>query len=95
MKRFALEHPFVSGMVIFVLIFLGGSLAGIVLGMLVMASHPCEHVTPNDPCDGAAMAAGMIWSLSSSASFIFGLVIAVTTYFGLRIWKKRKSYRPT
>jgi len=91
MKSFALEHPFVSGIVIFALIFLIGSLAGIALGMIVMGSQPCEQTALNDPCDGGAMAAGMIWSLSFSTSFIFGLIIGTLTYIGLKISNRRTS----
>ena len=91
MKRFALENPFISGVIIFVIIFLIGSLAGIVLGMQVMTSQPCQPGTSSDPCDGAAMAAGIILIMAFAASFIFGLMTAASTYIVLSKFKDRNS----
>ncbi len=76
MKKFALKYPFTASLITFFVIFIGGSLAGIIFGLLIMAMNPCKPISSSDPCDGAAMAAGMIWSLSFIVSFILGIVVS-------------------
>ncbi len=78
MKSRILNHPFITGIVAFLLIFLGGSVAGIILGMFVMATSG-----PNG-AHGGAMAAGMIWSLAFTATLIAGIVLGFVTTVALK-----------
>jgi hypothetical protein len=83
MKKFALKYPLTASLITFFIIFIGGSIAGIILGLLTMAMNPCEPTSPSDPCDGSAMAAGMIWSLSFIVSFILGIIVSGSMFVGL------------
>ena len=85
MKNFALKYPFAASFITFLIIFIGGSLAGIILGILIMVRNPCEPTSPSDPCDGSAMAAGMIWSLSFTASFILGIIGGIAMFVFLLV----------
>ncbi len=82
MKRYALRHPAVFGFLIFLIVFLGGSIAGILVGMSAMA-EPCEA-----PCDGGAMAASVIWPLSIAASLIMGLIVSGLACVGIKNLRK-------
>lgn len=91
MKRI-LNNPLLFGLSVFLLIFLGGSLAGFILGMIAV-SQPCERFSPSDPCDGGAMAAGMIWSLAFTASLVVGIVLGSAIVVIIKIKKSRdKSF---
>lgn len=78
MKDFLTMRPSLTSLFVFVLIFIGGSISGFILGLWAM-SGPCES-----PCDGGAMAASFIWSLSFTASFILGVISAGVTWLVLR-----------
>ena len=91
MKRFALKNPLVFGLIIFLIIFVSGSGAGVLLGLLFMSYNTCEPVNINDPCHGDAMAAGMIWSMSFTTSLVLALIVAASSYIGIRILGKRSS----
>ncbi len=80
MKNFALKYPFAASLLTFFIIFIGGSVVGIILGILIMVMNPCKPISASDPCDGSAMAAGAIWSLSFMASFILGIIVGVAMF---------------
>jgi hypothetical protein len=80
MKKFALKHPLATSFITFLIIFIGGSVAGFIIGFLIMVMNPCKPTSPSDPCDGSAMAAGMIWSLSFTASFILGIIGSIAMF---------------
>lgn len=77
MKNFLLNHPFISSLIVFLIVLLGGSLVGIVFGLLMMGE--CKPVSASDPCDAGALAAAAIWSVSFVASFILGIVASILT----------------
>lgn len=81
MKGFFLGRPGFTSFLVFLIVFFGGSLFGIILGLFAM-SGPCES-----PCDGGAMAAGFIWSLSFTASLILGMISGCIT--GIILKKSR------
>ncbi len=73
MERFLEKHPFAFGIIIFLIVSVGGSIGGILLGVF-MLRQPCSPVSPSDPCDGAAMLAVALWTLSIPASLIMGII---------------------
>ncbi len=77
MKKLSLENPAIASLVTFFIIFIGGSFLGFILGLLIMWTNTCEPKSQSDPCDGAAMAAGMIWSLSFMGSLILGIIVGL------------------
>ncbi len=87
-KERILNNPFLFGFSIFLLIFLGGSLAGFILGMIVMVRNPCSRGGPSDPCDGAAMAAGFIWILAFEASLVLGIMVGIVSSVVLKLKQK-------
>jgi hypothetical protein len=86
MKNLALNYPFATGFAIFLVIFIGGTIAGFILGIFI-AGRPCEPSSPSDPCDGNSMAAGFIWSLSFLASLIAGIIIGISSTVFLKLKK--------
>ena len=76
-KGFLLGRPVLTSFLVFLIVLIGGSLCGFILGIWAMAREtgPCES-----PCDGAAMAAGFIWSLSFTVSLILGLISSGITW---------------
>lgn len=93
MKKLALKHPVIAALLMFVAVVGLGGFGGIILGLVVMFSYKCPHVTANDPCDGGAMAGGGIATLVFMASFIAGIVAAIATFVILRVLKRRASDR--
>ena len=80
------DSPIKFGLLVFGLIFGLGSVAGIVLGILIIGTANCQ---PGDICDGPAMAAGAIWSVSFCGSFFLGGIIGLFSFVVLR--RKTKS----
>ncbi len=82
MKNFILKRPFLTSVIAFSVIFLGGIIAGIILGLVAMGySEPCQV---NDVCDGGAMAAGAIWSLSFIASLVLAVIVSLLLYLFIK-----------
>jgi TctA family transporter len=86
MKNFTLKHPAIFSFIIFLIIFIGGSIAGIIFGILMM--EECKPKSLSDPCDGGAMAAVFIWTLSFMASLILGFVAGISTFLFLKFKSK-------
>ncbi|MEJ7861479.1 MAG: hypothetical protein WKF90_07565 [Pyrinomonadaceae bacterium] len=86
MKNFAIKHPAIFSFIICLIIFVGGSLAGIIFGISIM--EECKPISPSDPCDGGAMAAGFIWTLAFMASLILGFVAGISTFLFLKFKSK-------
>jgi hypothetical protein len=88
MTSLALKYPSLTMLLTFLIVSLGGSLLGFIWGLSIMWNDPCD---PNSgsPCDGAAMAAGMIWVLSIVASILAGAIISVSVFVFLQ--RKVKS----
>jgi hypothetical protein len=85
MKGFALKHPNISGFVVFLTILvIGCSLGWLLLFWIMSSSKP---ISPTDPNDGAAMAAGMILNFSIIISFISAIVGG----FGSTKWLKSRK----
>ena len=61
-----------------------GIAAGWILAM-VIASGDCGLQSPDDLCDGPAMAAGAIVVLSIPASFVAGVVLGILQYINIVI----------
>jgi hypothetical protein len=80
MKKFALKHPSVTALIAFLIVSIGGTLLGFIWGLSIMWRNPCEPISPSDPCDGAAMAAGMIWSLTFAASIVLGGIVSLIVF---------------
>jgi hypothetical protein len=75
-----MKKVFLKSALVFVGVWAVTSLAGFLLGIWVVASEgKCES-----PCDGSAMAAGFIWSLSFAAGLIFAFIAAISTAVYLR-----------
>ena len=88
MKNLALKYPSLTVLLTFPIISIGGSLLGFISGLLIIWKNPCS-----DPCDGAAMAAVMIWSLSFKASIVIGGIGSVLVFVILqRLVKQQEGY---
>lgn len=85
MKNFALKYPFATSFITFLIIFIGGSIVGFIFGFLIMIMNPCKPTSPSDPCDGSAMAAAAIWSVSFTASFILGIIGSIAMFVVLLV----------
>lgn len=86
MKNLALKYPSLTVLITFFIICIGGSLLGFISGLLIIWMNPC------DPCDGAARAAVMIWSLSFKASVVIGGIAGVLVFVILhRIVKQQQG----
>jgi hypothetical protein len=83
MKNLALKYPSLTTLFIFLIISISGSYLGISWGLLIM-SRPCERVNSSDPCDAAAMAAGMIMNFSIVISIFVSGVISVSVFLILQ-----------
>jgi hypothetical protein len=80
MRRRIQEVPWAFALMWFLITQVGVTVAGILLGALV-ARQPCHPRGPGDPCDGPAMLAVAIWSLSIPAGFVFGIFAAALAYW--------------
>lgn len=89
MKKFALKYPFAASLIVFLAIFIGGTLAGIVLGVLIIGD--CKPISPSDPCDGGAMAAMAIWYLAFMGSLILGILVGISTFIILLLKIRKKE----
>lgn len=85
-KSFAVRHPYLCGIIAFLLFFVSGTLVGVILVLVIMSRSQCS---PGDICDGAAMAAGFIWPSSMIVSCISGAVVGSLTFIYLK--SKRKD----
>jgi hypothetical protein len=83
MKNFSLEHPAFFSFILFLTIFIGGSIAGAIFGVLMIGK--CEPRSLADPCDAGSMGATFLWIASFIASFIIGIISAIKTFFTLKV----------
>ena len=90
MKLF-LEHPYLTGIFVFLLITIGGSVLGLIIGVLIITNDTTQPLSPSDPNDGAAMASGIISSLAMMASLIFGILAGLMTTYFLQLRRKRDT----
>ncbi len=90
MKKIIFEHPILTGFVVFLLVIIGGSISGMIAGILVITSDTSRPLSPNDPHDGAAMAAGMIFSLLVTASSVLSVFAGLSTILTLKLLLRRK-----
>jgi hypothetical protein len=86
MKSFTPKHTAIFSFIVFLIIFVGGSIAGIIIGILMM--EECKPKSPSDPCDGGAMAVVFIWTLSFMASLMLGFVADISTILFLKFKPK-------
>ena len=86
MKNFALNHPFITGFVVFFLVLICGTFAGFILGILLTGD--CRPRSASDPCDAGVMLAAAIWSLSLVASLIAGILAGISSAMVLRLKQK-------
>ena len=80
MKSLDIKNPKTAMLLTFLFVSLGGSLVGLIWGLLIMWRNPCERVSASDPCDGSAMAFGAILIISIVASILFGGVASVVIF---------------
>ena len=92
MKNFAFKYPFAASIIIFLIIFIGATIAGIVFGVLMIGD--CKPISPSDPCDGGAMAAMANWYLAFMGSPILGIFVGVSSFIVLlvKIRKKEREF---
>ncbi|HTK37952.1 MAG TPA: hypothetical protein VL325_05625 [Pyrinomonadaceae bacterium] len=64
-----------------------GGVVSIIIGIIIFGSQKCEMVTPNDPCDGAAMAAGFVMEFLFAGTLVVAFFIGGLT-FGILKGKK-------
>lgn len=84
MKKFARKSPLAFSFILFLILLIGGSIAGIILGLIVI-SGGCNSSDPHDICDGPAMAAGFIWTISLYSSLFLGFIVSILTYISLKL----------
>jgi hypothetical protein len=84
------KHPYSTAVLASVLTIVFGGVVSIIIGIAIMASQPCEMVTPNDPCDGAPMAAGFVFDFLFSGTLVIAFFIGGLT-FGILKRKSRES----
>jgi hypothetical protein len=84
MKVFAFKHPYLTGVLSFIVVVFGGSVLGMLAGIWILASDKSQPLGQGDPHDGAAMASGMIFSLSIMVSLVLGILAGLTTTHILR-----------
>ncbi len=90
MKDFALKYPFATGLIVFLAVFIGGTVAGIILSFVFLAI--VEWKNPSSPgAHGNYMAMGMIWSLAFTASFILGILAGISTFVFLILKIKKRE----
>jgi hypothetical protein len=89
MKNFALKYPFAASLIVFLTIFIGGTIASIILGVLMIGD--CKPTSPSDPCDGGAMAAAAIWYVGFMGSLIMSVLTSISTFVILILKIKRKE----
>ncbi len=91
MKNFALKHPFTASLIVFLAVFIGGTISGIILSFVFVAV--VEWRTPSAlGGHGSYMAMGMIWSLSFTASLILGILAGISTFIiSIRKIKTKKE----
>jgi len=89
--KFFLKHPYSTGIFAFLLIAIGGSALGLFAGVMLVASDKTQPLSPSDPHDGAAMASGVIFSLSIMASLTLGILGGLTTTYVLQQKQRRNS----
>ncbi len=86
MKNFILKRPILFSIILSLVIFLGGSVAGIILGLVVMGRAMAgQNCDPGDVCDGGAMVAGAIWTLSFWASAVLAIIAGISTYVVIKL----------
>jgi hypothetical protein len=78
MKNFALRHPFVASLLVFLTIFVGGTVAIMICGILMIGE--CKPISPGDPCDGGALLLAALWMLVVPASLILGIIAGISTF---------------
>jgi hypothetical protein len=74
------ERQIVFSIIVFVVVDLVGTLAGMFLARLISSSQ-CTPVSPGDSCDGPAMAGMAIFVAAFPVSVILALIAAVATAF--------------
>ncbi len=89
MKNFALKYPFAASLIVFFTVFIGGTIASIILGVLMIGD--CKPISPSDPCDGGAMAAAAMWYVGFMGSLIMGVLIGISTFVILILKIKREE----
>jgi len=89
--KFSLAHPYLTGIFVFLLITTGGSLLGLIAGILIVTNDSSQPLSPSDPHDGAAMASGMIFSLSIMVSLTFGILAGLITTYLLQSKQRRNG----
>ena len=77
MKNFVLKYPFVASVIVFFTVFIGGTVAGLVLAELIFG---CPLTSPSDPCNRETMGTAIIWNLSIVLSLILGISAAIGIY---------------
>lgn len=89
MKNFAFKYPFAASIIIFLIIFIGGNIAGIVFGFLMIGD--CKPISQSDPCDGGAMAAMAIWYLAFIGSRILEILAGISSFVILLVKIRKKE----
>ena len=87
MRQAILEHPYRSALARFFGVLLAVWLSGVILGLYVV-SAPCDPV--DEPCDGAAMAAGFIWYLALFGGIVAATLIGAVSLSFLLVFRKDK-----
>ena len=89
--KFFLEHSYLTGVFAFLLIAVGGSILGLIPGVLIVVNDSSQSLSPSDPHDGAAMASGMILNLALMASLTLGILGGLMTTYLLQVKQRRDN----
>ncbi len=82
MKNFALKHPFIASLLIFLTIFIGGTVAGIILFFVLFAGESDVH--------GTNIVIPIIFFL---VSLVLGIIASLTTFITLIEVEEEKTYK--
>jgi hypothetical protein len=77
------NSPLLFGLVVFGSIFVVGTIAGLILGLVVLHTATCPNYL-GDPCDAGPMVAVAFWSVSPVCSAVIGLISGIFCLFVLR-----------
>lgn len=86
MKNFALKHPIVTSLLVFLSIIV--SVIVFIIAYSNLLTGNCQP-TNSEPCDGVGLVIVALWSLLVPASLFLGIVGGSITFVVLS-WKKEK-----
>ncbi len=88
MRNFAIKYPLTAGFIVFLAIFIGGTIAGIIVSFILLAVHNAEK-SASDP-HGNNIVIPIIFFL---ASLVLGVIAGLSTFTAFVDTEQEKTYK--